>query len=224
MSARLAMALAVVVDAVGTALLWPRLPAQVPVHWGLSGEADRLGSRLELALVGPLLLLGLAALGWLVRRLDPKASAPLPEDAPPAELGTLELVLALVVGLLAAGHLGLLLMASGAAAGGPVLGGVACAFQLLLGNFLPRVRPNFFVGVRTPWTLASDGVWRRTHRLAGRLLFGSGLGSALVLAVAPADWRAPVVLVLLTLALLVPAAASFAFWRAERPGQRPLPR
>jgi uncharacterized membrane protein len=213
MSARLVVLLAVAVDAVATWVLWPRLPAQVPVHWGLSGEPDRFGDRLELALTGPGLLLALGALRWLVRRVDPRASTPLAADAPPAEAGTRDAVL--VVGLMALGHVGMLLLASASSAGPALLGLVACAFQLLAGNLLPRVRPNFFVGVRTPWTLSSDRVWRRTHRLAGRLLFGSGLLSALALAVAPEGWRATVVVGLLTSALLAPAAASYGFWRAE---------
>lgn len=216
MSARLVVALALAVDAVATWALWPRLPAQVPVHWGLSGAPDRFGDRLELALAGPLVLLGLAALRWLVRRVDPRASAPLDPEAPPAEAGTGDAVLVLLVGLGALGHVGLLLEASASAAAPAVLGLVACAFQLLAGNLLPRVRPNFFLGVRTPWTLSSDQVWRRTHRLAGRLLVGSGLLSALALAVAPEGWRAPLVVGLLTAALLAPAAASYGFWRADR--------
>ncbi|MEW5931420.1 MAG: SdpI family protein [Gemmatimonadota bacterium] len=44
-----------------------------------------------------------------------------------------------------------------------------------LGNYLPRVRPNWFVGVRTPWTLSSDAVWRDTHRLAGWTFVAAGL-------------------------------------------------
>jgi len=47
---------------------------------------------------------------------------------------------------------------------------------VVLGNFLGKVTKNFFVGIRTPWTLASDEVWLRTHRLAGKLAVLSGLG------------------------------------------------
>jgi uncharacterized membrane protein len=116
---------------------------------------------------------------------------------------------------------GLLLVATGAGAIGPtLLGVVACAFQLLVGNWLPRVRPNFFVGIRTPWTISSDVVWRRTHRVAGRLLFASGLGSALALAVLPAGWSFPVVLLLATAALLAPVGLSYLYWRGERGAAR----
>jgi uncharacterized membrane protein len=73
-------------------------------------------------------------------------------------------------------------------------------------NLLGKVRRNFFIGIRTPWTLASDRVWIATHRLAARtLIVASVVGAALVWARAPLA----VCLVLLMLGLLVPAAWSF---------------
>jgi uncharacterized membrane protein len=207
-------ALAVVVDAVASAALWPRLPEVVPVHWGFDGQPDRFGSKLELVVAGPVVLVGLWVLLVVLRRVDPRAAAPMPADAPPAEAGTRDAVVAVVMGLLALGHLGLLLQVSGATSAGPLLLGItACAFQLVAGNLLPRVRPNFFVGVRTPWTLSSDQVWRRTHRLAGRLLVASGLLSTLALAVLPAGWVVSVVVGLLLAASLIPVGASYFYWK-----------
>jgi uncharacterized membrane protein len=49
----------------------------------------------------------------------------------------------------------------------------------LIGNQLAKVRRNFFVGIRTPWTLASDVVWTRTHRIGARVFMFAGLGAAL---------------------------------------------
>ena len=49
--------------------------------------------------------------------------------------------------------------------------------MILVGNFLPRVRPNYFAGLRTPWTLASETVWRRSNRLAGKTLFAGGIAA-----------------------------------------------
>src|SRR5262245_17683179 len=62
-------------------------------------------------------------------------------------------------------------------------------FFALLGNVLGKVKRNFFMGVRTPWTLASETVWTRTHRLAAWLWTGGGLvGLVAVLAGAPLGW------------------------------------
>jgi uncharacterized membrane protein len=213
------MAMVVLADLLATATLWPRLPEQVPVHWNFAGEADRFGSKLELLAVGPGLLVGLWVLLEVLRRVDPKWR-PLPADAPPAEAGSRELVVLVVVALLAVMHVSVMLEALGAAFGGPLLMGLGfAAFQILLGNALPRVRPDFFVGVRTPWTISSDVVWRRTHRLAGRLLFGSGCGSLALIAAAPIAIALPVTVGLMTAALLFSWAASYFFWRAQN-GQR----
>ena len=46
---------------------------------------------------------------------------------------------------------------------------------MIIGNYLGKVRSNFFFGIRTPWTLSSERSWNRTHRLGGRLFFGLGL-------------------------------------------------
>jgi uncharacterized membrane protein len=66
--------------------------------------------------------------------------------------------------------------------GRALLGGIGIAI-VLLGNVLGKVRRNFWLGVRTPWTLASDRVWYATHRLAGKTMVAGGL-VALVAALA----------------------------------------
>ena len=49
-----------------------------------------------------------------------------------------------------------------------IFAGIGLLF-IVMGNYLGKVRKNFFLGIRTPWTLASDEVWNRTHRLGGRI-------------------------------------------------------
>lgn len=217
MNARLAALAALVVDLAVTAVLWPRLPEQVPVHWNLAGEADRLGSKWELLAFGPVLMVVLGVVLVVLRRVDPRASTPLPPDAPPAEGGSREAVIAVVGWLLACVHVAAMLQAIGSPLGGPVLMGLGfAAFQVLLGNAMPRLRPNFYVGVRTAWTLSSDTVWRRTHRLAGKLLVGSGLASLLAVALAPSTVAFPFTVVAMLVALVAPVVASYVFWRGER--------
>ena len=83
-------------------------------------------------------------------------------------------------------------------------------FFALIGNVLGKVRRNFWVGVRTPWTLASDKVWIATHRLAARLMVVAGMIGALGVPVA-------LCFGLLMLALFVPVVYSyFLYQRLER--------
>jgi len=74
----------------------------------------------------------------------------------------------------------------------------ALAFLItLLGNYLQNVKPNYFVGFRTPWTLESEVVWKKTHRLIGRLFFFSGIISAIVLAFIPQEYALKLIVVLI---------------------------
>ena len=210
---------ALVVQVVTAALVWGRLPERVPLHWNFAGEADRFGPRLQLVLLGPALLLGLWAVLALVSRIDPKASLPLPADAPPAEEGAREAVVLIVLALLGVLHVGLLLSAAGLLAGGPRLHALwIAALMLLLGNFLGRVRPNFFVGIRTPWTLSDDRVWRRTHRVSGRLLVAGGLLAVVLCALLPGSAALVAAVVLISAALGGPAVLSYFWWRSVHRG------
>ena len=53
-------------------------------------------------------------------------------------------------------------------------------FFALLGNYMRTVRSNFFVGIRTPWTLSNDVVWRKTHELGGKIWFYTGIVLAVI--------------------------------------------
>lgn len=110
---------------------------------------------------------------------------------------------------LAAAHA---LLMAGVAEPDPWLVAGAGLTAIVIGNFLGRVEPNWFVGLRTPWTLESDVVWRRTHRLVGQLLFLAGL---LLISLAPV-LRMPPPAALGGLAALVAVGSfllSYVIWR-----------
>lgn len=105
-----------------------------------------------------------------------RSPSALGDEAPGESDGSYWTVIHLVLVALALLHGGILLAASGLVRGPDRLIALDLALFLLLpGNFMGRLRPNWFVGIRTPWTLASDEVWRRTHRLAAALMVGGGL-------------------------------------------------
>ena len=210
---RVALA-ALVAEVTAIALLWGRLPERMAMHWNLAGEANGFGSRLEVCLLGPALLIGLWAVLALVSRIDPKASVPLPADAPPAEQGARDTLVAMVLAMLGLLHVGTLLSSAGLLSAGPRLHALwIAAFMLVMGNVLGRVRPNFFVGIRTPWTLSDDQVWRRTHRASGRLLFAGGLVAAVLGALLPERLVFGAAIVLLATCVAIPAVLSYFWWR-----------
>jgi uncharacterized membrane protein len=94
-------------------------------------------------------------------------------------------------------------------------GGVSLLFALM-GNVLGKVRRNFFVGVRTPWTIANEQVWNATHRFAAKTFFAGGLLGLIVVILGAPLWL-PIASILI--AALAPVIYSLVFYKQlERQG------
>ena len=79
---------------------------------------------------------------------------------------------------------------------------------IILGNYMGKLRKNFFIGIRTPWTLASDEVWVRTHRLGGWLFVAGGLAIVITGVLAPSAYMPIIMIGIIAVSALVPVAAS----------------
>ncbi|PCI61362.1 MAG: hypothetical protein COB37_08375 [Kordiimonadales bacterium] len=96
-----------------------------------------------------------------------------------------------------------------------ILVGLGLMF-LVTGNYLGKLRSSFFIGIRTPWTLSSDEVWQRTHRLAGRLFMVAGL-VMIVASLALHSRHLPLIATAVLLpAVIIPVVYSWLLWRAEQ--------
>ena len=84
---------------------------------------------------------------------------------------------------------------------------------LVIGNYMGKVRKNFFVGIRTPWTLASDEVWMRTHHLGGWLFVVGGLIIAVAGLVAPAHLVPGILIAVVITVSLVTVGGSYVIYR-----------
>ncbi len=187
--------------------VYNQLPAQLPMHWGLNGEVDRTGSRLEGVLFLPLLSVGMLILLRVLPRIDPRRASYR------AFQGTFHLFINIVILFMAALYVVTLGIALGWDISVPQVVGVGVGLLLaVLGNELGRVKPNWFVGIRTPWTLSDPEVWRRTHRIGGRVFFVAGLVMVAAALLLPAYVFA-VVLVCAIGAALVPTVYSYVVWR-----------
>ena len=85
---------------------------------------------------------------------------------------------------------------------------------VVLGNVLPRARPNWLFGIRTPWTLTNDRVWERTHRLGGMLFVIAGI-ILLVSGFAAPSIMLPMIVGTVVLASIIPVAYSYFVWKQE---------
>ena len=161
--------LLVAVPFVYLAAIWNDLPERVPLHWNLEGQVDRWGSRAELWMI-PVVTTVLIYVIFLVAPLiDPKKRI--------AEMGAKYTQLKfLMVAIMSALALVILYMtrSGGAVSATPALA-VVGLLVAVLGNYMKTVKPNYFIGIRTPWTLESPEVWSKTHALAGKLWFLGGL-------------------------------------------------
>jgi uncharacterized membrane protein len=162
--------------------VYAKLPDRVPVHWNVRGTVDRFSGRLE----GAFFLPGMMLLVWLLLRFLPRID---PRRANYEKFAdTYDLLVNSLIALFGVMHVALV----GTALGWPVsmsrVVPVLVGLQfVILGNALPRARPNWWFGIRTPWTLSNDRVWTRTHRVGGYLLAGAGL-ILIIAAALPSEW------------------------------------
>ena len=195
-----------------SAATYGRLPSRVTTHWNLAGQPDGWSGRLSAAFLLPAMMLVIWAVAQLLPVIDPRR-------ANYAKFrGTYDLVIAAVVGVMALLHAAVVGTALGWPISVPRVAPVAAAIVfVVVGNALPRARPNWFFGIRTPWTLSSDRVWERTHRVGGYLMMASGVLIALAALLSPS--RATIVLVI-TVGLTTVTALiySYVLWRRESRG------
>jgi uncharacterized membrane protein len=132
-------------------LLWPSTPEAVPVHWNLAGQVDRYRGKFEGLFMVPIIALVLLVLFELLPRLDP-------HRARYAEFWTAYTVIRFAVFAVLAGVYGVILLwTQGVQVSvGPVIGTLIGTLFIVMGLVIDQVRPNWFVGIRTPWTPCSD--------------------------------------------------------------------
>ena len=151
-------------------LVWPSAPSEIPVHWNASGDVDRYGGKFEGLLLLPLMALGIYLLMRYLPNIDPgRVNYARFGGAYTAIRAGVLLLMAGIYGMVIAWVLEAPVDMSRAV---PV--GVGALF-VLFGSVLGQVKPNWFVGIRTPWTLSSTESWARTHRLGGWFFIALGL-------------------------------------------------
>lgn len=191
------------------AISWDSAPDEIPVHWDLSGRADVYAGRLVGLLLLPLLALGMYFLLLIMPRLDPKRAN--------YEYfsGAYLIVRTVIIVILA----GLYLLVNLAAYGRqpdillvvPILIG---GLLIVAGSVMGKLRPNWFVGIRTPWTLSSRLSWRKTHRLGGWLFVA--VGFVFVVAGVASSTTAFVLALILLIAVTVWLVVySYLVWRGD---------
>jgi uncharacterized membrane protein len=184
---------------------YPHLPEIIPTHWNLHNVANGWSPRWVIFLVGPALMVVLMLLMRVLPWLSPKNF-----EVDTFRVTYLQIMVILVC---VAGYLQLVVLWAGLGYAmniGRAMVGGGCLLFALLGNLMGKVRRNFFIGVRTPWTLANERVWNATHRFAAKTMVAGGLLGLLLTAVGLDSW--PVLAVLLA-GVLAPVVYSLAVYK-----------
>jgi uncharacterized membrane protein len=192
--------------------VYSRLPEEVPVHWAMSGEPNRFASRLEGAFLIPAMMIAVfAIMQWYPSR-DPR-SANIAKFR-----GAYDTVVTATIALLSGLHVLALGNALGWRIDIPKIGMVALGLMfILLGNLMPLARSNFIFGIRTPWTLSSDTVWTRSHRVGGYAMVVAGVITIVAGLVAQPVGYA-IALASLLMSGVVPLVYSYFLWSRSKGG------
>jgi uncharacterized membrane protein len=186
------------------------LADRIPIHWNAAGEVNGWAERDQL----PMFLGLMAAFGmgiylilrFMVKKIDPKRTAQLNEGI------TQKIGIGIVIFMSAINTLILLPNTGKLNIAKIVLVMVSLLFTFL-GNLMYNIKPNYFIGIRLPWTLESENNWKLTHRLAGVTWFIGGLISAtLSMSIEPRNMFTFFIVITMLL-VLVPSVYSFILYK-----------
>ncbi|NBJ14310.1 MAG: SdpI family protein [Dehalobacter sp. 4CP] len=189
-------------------VVYPRLPDKVPVHWNAAGEIDGWGSAFQGAFLFPLIMAAMLILLVFLPKVDPKKKNYSRMSKPYA---IIVLVIMLFFMLI---HFGSLGTALGYFESFPSLIqlGVGALF-VVIGNYMGKLKHNYFAGIKTPWTLANEQVWYKTHRMAGPLWVIGGL-IFMAASFLPSQFLTVTVMIVIAVLLIIPIG--YSYWIFKR--------
>ncbi len=189
-----------------SAWFYPLLPETVPIHWNAAGEIDGYGHKFWSVLLIPIMVIVLQGLFWVIPKIDPNREKykQFVKAWQMFQIGFLIFMLYLhsvILYLIFHPQESIL----------PFMQIGLGVFFVLIGNYMGKIRQNYFFGIRTPWTLKNEEVWNKTHRLGGWCFVVAGL---LFLVNTTFQWQVVLVfIVALFLAAVVPIVYSYVLYR-----------
>jgi uncharacterized membrane protein len=198
--------------AIYLAIIYKSLPQTIPTHFGLNG-ADAWGDKSQ-SWLGVIIISAVSVfLYFLIKNIgsiDPKKKAAVSQKL-------MNRILFISISFLSL----LQIIIINATKGNefviqnfllPVIG----IFFCLLGNVMANVKPNYFVGIRTPWTLENEENWRLTHRLGGKLWFWGGLISAILTFLLPHTIGFIIFISIIVIITIIPVGYSFILYKKQK--------
>ncbi len=202
---------AAILPLIMVAAVWTRLPEQVPLNWGFDGTISYGGRAIlwGLAVINPLIVL----LMTFAPRVDPRKENYQKFKGPYSALCLAVVLLMDAVMLITLAES----LRPGTVNVYVMVQLMVAVLMMVIGNMMPKFRQTWFCGIKNAWTLSSERVWTRTHRLGGRLYFAAG--AAMVVGAFFPPRVGFVLMVTVTVAVtLVATVMSYVWFRQEQAG------
>jgi uncharacterized membrane protein len=193
--------------------IYAKLPQSVPLHFGWDGKPDRYGTKQDL--IWAISLLSIVTIGvYILIRLLPKID---PKKTVGYSVETFNKIAFAILILLSGVQFFII---NSSLTGSFSLNKMFLPFMGLffayLGNLMHSIKPNYFVGIRTPWTLEDAGTWRATHQLAAKLWFTGGIIITISTLLIPLNWALPVFISITAIIGLIPIIYSYQYFKDHK--------
>lgn len=200
--------------AIYLAITWNKIPEKVALHFDLKGNPDRYGNKSELITM-VLILIVTNIIVYLVvtniYRVDPKKYA--------VENKHRLTKIAFAVAVFVSAVIFMLIYSSSneniKLSIGLVFAGTGFLFAVI-GNYLPNLKPNYFAGLRLPWTLENPDNWKKTHAMAGKLWFAGGLFLGVVCLFTPPLPSIIIFFTVLMIIVIIPCVFSYRLYKQQK--------
>jgi len=191
------------------AYIWNQLPEKVPMHWN-NGEIDRYGDKMELILIPLLLPLLVYVIFLVVPRIDPKKKL----NKMGNKLQTLKFLMTTLMSILA---LFIIYSAKNQSLANPnyIVLLIGLLF-IILGNYFKTIKANYFIGIRTPWTLENETVWKKTHKLGGKMWLIGGIIIAISSVLLDTKLNFNLLIIITGIITIIPIAFSYLIYKREK--------
>lgn len=187
-------------------ILWDKLPDSIATRFGVEGEAVGWSSKEFVVFLMPLIMLGMQAFGLLATFIDPKKSN-VSNKIFGMVLWICPVMSSLVHGIIYATALGVDLNV------GRIIGAFMGLLFTIIGNYLPKCRQNYAIGIKISWTLENEGNWNSTHRLAGWIWMVCGIIIVILAFVLPMKLFFITFMGMVLLMIVIPLIHSYCYYR-----------
>lgn len=194
-------------------MVYDILPEKVALHFGADMQPDRYGPKSELWTT-ILILMGIALASYLLvtnlSKIDPK-------NQNLQSQGIIEKLGLTIVGFMSLITL-YIIYSSYNPTSGQLLFVMLGSLFAVIGNFMNNIKPNYFVGIRLPWTLENEDNWRKTHQLGGKVWVIGGLLIAVMGILLSPVWMSKIMLAIIVIMVAVPAIYSYRHYQQSKMG------